>query len=192
MKAYLEQYIKNDSIFLKNVYVMTLLQVFIGSLIIALSSRMVVYLYFTPVPISLQPMMIVLLAAYLGSKKGTAAVLLYLLEGLGGFPVFHSGNFGYAHLIGPTGGFLFGFLALAFCVGTAMERKFCARFSGTLLSLLASYAVLYVLGLAWLGLFVGYSHVLVLGFYPFILGSLLQIAAASGIVSRIALGKIAN
>ncbi|MGO9412364.1 MAG: biotin transporter BioY, partial [Spirochaetia bacterium] len=80
------------------------------SLIIAVSAQVSIPLPFTPVPVTLQTFAVVLTGALLGSRRGAAAIVAYLAEGLAGLPVFSLGRAGFAHLLGPTGGYLVGFV----------------------------------------------------------------------------------
>ena len=92
------------------------------SLLTALCARIVIPLPFTPVPITGQTFAVLLTGAALGARRGAAAIVLYVLEGLAGLPVFAGGASGLARLLGPTGGYLLGFIAAAYLTGTLAER----------------------------------------------------------------------
>lgn len=149
-----------------------------GSLFIALSARIAIHLPFSPVPITGQTLAVLLAGALLGSRRGALSVLAYLAEGLAGLPVFSAGRAGLAHLLGPTGGYLIGFVAAAYLTGYLAERGWDRRPLTTALAMLAGNVALYLPGLAWLASFVGADKALALGLYPFVIGDLLKIVLA--------------
>lgn len=150
-----------------------------GSLLIALSGRVWVILPFSPIPVTAQTLGVLLTGTLLGSRRGSLAVLAFLLQGALGLPVFQGGNAGLAHLAGPSGGYLLGFVVAAYTTGRLAQRGW-DRSAGTmLLAMLIGNSVLYAFGLTWLSLFVGFEQALPLGFYPFILGDLVKIALAT-------------
>jgi biotin transport system substrate-specific component len=153
------------------------------SLVIALCSQVAIPLPFTPVPVTLQTFAVILTGCLLGSTRGTAAVAAYIGEGLIGLPVFAGGTFGVARLLGPTGGYLVGFLAAAFVTGLLTERGFARRWVGIILTLLVGEIAIFLPGVIWLGAFVGADKALPLGFYPFVIGDGLKTVAAWGALS---------
>ncbi len=153
------------------------------SLIIAVSAQVSIPLPFTPVPVTLQTFAVVLTGALLGSRRGAAARLAYRAEGLAGLPVFSLGGAGLGHLLGPTGGYLVGFVAAAWLTGFLVERRAAARLPGALLVIIAGHLVPYVTGVAWLAVAVGLPRALVLGFVPFLVGDALKVAASVGILA---------
>jgi biotin transporter BioY len=153
-----------------------------GSLFIALSAQLAFRLPFTPVPITGQTFAVLLTGALLGSRRGALAALGYLGEGVSGLPVFASGGGALAHLMGPTGGYLAGFVLAAFVTGFLAERGWDRRVSTTLLAMLLGNIVIYVPGLIWLAAFVGVDKMLGMGLYPFIIGDLLKIACATALL----------
>ena len=138
--------------------------------------------YIGLVPISGQTFAVLLAGALLGSKRGALSQLTYLSAGAMGAPVFAGWHGGIAHLIGPTGGYLIGFVGVAFVVGFLAERGWDRRFWTMALAMLIGNAVLYVFGLAWLAYYVPSGSVLTAGLYPFIPGDLIKIALASAAV----------
>jgi len=150
-----------------------------GSLLLALASRITFYLPFSPVPVTGQTFAVLFLGALLGSRRGALAVLAYLVEGIAGLPVFAGGLPGLAHLLGPTGGYLIGFVAAAYVTGALAERGWDRRVLTTVAALAAGNGVLYLLGLAWLAVFVGLQAAPALGLLPFIPGDLLKLALAA-------------
>src|SRR6184192_3006969 len=93
-----------------------------ASLFVALCARITLPLPFTPVPLSLQNFGVLLVGLLLGSRRGFAALLLYLAEGASGLPVFTPGWGGIAQLLGPTGGYLIAYPIVAFCAGWIWEH----------------------------------------------------------------------
>jgi biotin transport system substrate-specific component len=151
----------------------------LGSLVVALSATVSVRLPFTPVPWTLQPLAVLLVGALLGARRGMAALLAYLAEGVSGLPVFAGGSFGIASLIGPTGGYLVGFVAAAGVTGALAKRGWDRRFFSTWAAMALGSLALFAFGLAWLSRFTGWSGVLAAGFWPFVPGDVLkQVLAA--------------
>lgn len=146
-----------------------------GSLLIALCAQIAIPLPFSPVPITGQTLAVLLIGALLGSQRGGLCLLAYLVEGTAGLPVFAGGKAGLAHLLGPTGGYLVGFIAAAHITGLLAERGWDRRMGTTLLAMLLGNAAIYALGLLWLARFVGGERVLASGLLPFIPGDLLKL-----------------
>lgn len=121
--------------------------VVLGTLVITIAAKINVPVW--PVPVTLQSMAIAALAAGFGMRIGVATVALYLLQGAIGMPVFATGG-GIAYLIGPTGGFLLGFLAVAGIIGYAADRGASGRPLTLFGAMLVAEAVLLALGFAWL------------------------------------------
>jgi len=152
-----------------------------GSLILCLSAQVKVYFPISPVPITGQTFAVLMLAALLGSRRGVLAMIAYLIEGASGLPVF-AGGIGLAALIGPTGGYLFGFIAVAYVVGRLAEMGWDRRVSTTILAMLAGEFVLYTFGVCWLAIMADIRTALVIGLYPFIVGDILKIALAAAVL----------
>jgi len=150
-----------------------------GSLLVSLGAQLEVRLPFTPVPMTGQPFAVFLVGALLGSKRGAAAIVAYLLEGAMGLPVFAGGAAGVAKLLGPTGGYLLGFVPAAFVTGFLAERGWDRRFLTTWAAMALGSVTLFACGLPWLAQFTGWSNVLAAGFWPFVPGDIAkQILAA--------------
>ena len=150
--------------------------ILLASWIIGVSAQLSFDLPFSPVPITGQTIIVLLIGALLGKNRGAAAVGLYLTQGAVGLPVFAGGKSGFAVLVGPTGGYLFGFLAAAYVVGCLTELRYDRSILYTAISLLVGNTIIYAFGLIWLVRFVGESQVLSVGLYPFILGDSIKIA----------------
>src|SRR4030043_1002395 len=134
-----------------------------------------------PVPITGQTLAVLLAGALLGSRRGALSQLSYLALGATGIPYWFAlgGPPGIARLVGPTGGYLIGFVAVAFVVGWLAERGWDRRVGTAALAMLAGEIVLYIFGLSWLAHFVSGGAVLQAGLYPFVTGDLLKVAAAA-------------
>ena len=150
-----------------------------GSLLIALSAQLQFVLPFSPVPITGQTFAVLLLGALYGSKRGPATVVTYLALGAVGLPVFAGGAFGIARLVGPTGGYLVGFVAAAFVVGLLSERGWDRKLWTTAVGMIIGNGIIYVAGVLWLSRFVGWPAVLSTGVLPFLAGDALKIALAT-------------
>jgi biotin transport system substrate-specific component len=145
-----------------------------GSLVVALAAQVAVPLPFTPVPLTMQPFAVLLVGALLGSRRGALAMLAYLAEGAAGLPVFAGGAAGIGRILGPTGGYLMGFVPAAFVTGSLAERGWDRRFLTTWAAMALGSACIFAFGLAWLARFTGPSRVLELGLYPFVVGDVLK------------------
>ncbi len=158
--------------------------IFAASLFIALMAHVRLPLPFTPVPVTGQTFAVLVVGAVLGSRRGTAAVLAYLAEGLLGLPVF-AGGAGLAYALGPTGGYLLGFVAAAFLTGLLAERGGDRRFASAWVGFLLGEAAIYALGVPWLAHFVGFPQAVAMGLLPFIVGDLAK-ALVAGLLLPIA------
>lgn len=131
------------------------------------------------VPVSGQTLGILIVAAVLGPQLGTWSATLYVAAGSAGLPVFAGGRAGLAVLLGPTGGYLLGFIAASYVVGTLCRMGADRRIWTTFLTMIAGSVVIYLCGVAWLSRFAGWGNVLPAGVYPFVLGDLLKAVVAS-------------
>ncbi|MCH7858357.1 MAG: biotin transporter BioY [Candidatus Marinimicrobia bacterium] len=155
-----------------------------GSLAVGLSAQVALPLAFSPVPITGQTLAVLLVGALMGRVRGGVVMLLYLAEGVAGLPVFAGGGAGAAHLLGPTGGYLVGFVVAATVTGYLAERGWDRRFGTTLAAMLLGTVAIFVVGLAWLGLFTGTENLLAMGLYPFVPGAIAKIIVAAALVPQ--------
>ncbi len=133
-----------------------------------------------PVPLTLQTLGVLFTGAVLGSKRGTLALLLYVAEGAIGLPVFAGGLSGIGVLIGPTGGYLVGFIVAAGIVGLLAERGWDRRLVWAALAMVVGNLVIYALGVAWLSVILDdLRTALVQGMLIFIIGDLIKIVVAA-------------
>ena len=132
-----------------------------------------------PVPSVLQNLFIFLSGLLLGPVWGTASVGIYLLAGILGLPVFAGGVGGIARFIGPTGGYLFGFLP-AVCIIGVISHGSKTNVVKDLLAMICGSLIIYTCGLSWLKILTGMTlgKTLAVGMYPFLPGDALKIAAA--------------
>jgi biotin transport system substrate-specific component len=147
------------------------------SLLTALLAQLEIRAPFMPVPWTGQTFGVLLSGAVLGSRRGFSSQLLYLVEGAAGLPVFAGGAFSLAHLLGPTGGYLWSYPIAAALVGLLVERGAGRSAWRLALTLLLADTLILVTGTAWLGALFGYSfrQAALLGFYPFLLGDVAKI-----------------
>lgn len=160
------------------------LTVFLSSVLIALCSKISIPLFFTPVPITLQNSLILFLAVCLGSKKGASAALGLLLQTAMGFSVLSSGAVGLMAFAGPTGGYLFGYVAAAFLTGFLAERSSEKSASQAFLAMAAGNLLMYALGAGYLATFVGWKSAFWLGVAPFFFSDLFKLMIAAKALQR--------
>ena len=147
-----------------------------GSALIALAAQIAIPLPFTPVPLTLQPLAVLIVGIALGSSRGAAAATLYLLEGIGGLPVFAQGHGGALWLLGPTAGYLYSYPAAAWLAGWFSERGWGSTIVRAVTGMLAALALIYLGGWAWLAALTSPRAAFVAGVQPFILADAVKIA----------------
>jgi biotin transport system substrate-specific component len=156
-----------------------------ASLFVALCAHITIPIPGTPVPLTVQNFGVLLVGLLLGSRRGFAALALYLAEGAAGMPVFSPvGVGGIAHLIGPTGGFLLAYPVVAWLAGYVMEhgRKSFARAA---LGGLLGEVVLFASGLAWLAVLThSVTQAFRWGLYWFLFAEIIKVMMAAGIAAR--------
>lgn len=150
-----------------------------GSILIAFAAQFYFPLPFSPVPITGQTFAVLLLAALYGHNRGGLTVLTYLILGIAGRPVFASGTFGIATIIGPTGGYLVGFLPAAYIVGFLSKKGWDRKVWTTATSMIIGNVIIYLVGTTWLSRFVGWDNVLQTGLIPFLIGDGAKIILAT-------------
>ncbi|MFH1524309.1 MAG: biotin transporter BioY [Chloroflexota bacterium] len=150
-----------------------------GSLFVAALAQVRIPLPFTPVPLTGQTFAVLLVGAALGSRRGVASLGLYTLLGLVGLPVFAGGSGGTAHLFGPTGGYLLGFIAAAWVVGQLAERGLERSVRTSILPFLAGTAIIYLFGISWLAVYLGFQKALTAGLVPFLVGDFIKLIGAA-------------
>ena len=155
-----------------------------GSLFVALCAKLSLPLPFTPVPLTLANLGVLVVGLVLGSRAGFAALALYLVEGAMGLPVFSVGPGGIAQLLGPTGGYLMAYPIAAFVAGFIAERgaKTFARYA---LAAIAGNIVVFAGGLGWLAILAqgNAAQAVRFGLYPFVFAEVMKVMSAAGIKS---------
>ena len=163
-----------------------------ASLVVALCARITIPLMpLTPVPLTVQNMGVLLVGMLLGSRRGFAALALYLAEGAVGLPVFSPiGPGGIAQLLGPTGGFLMLYPFVAFLAGYIFERGTKSFLRAAAAGLLAEI-LLFAGGLGWLYVFThSLARAAYLGLYWFLAAEVIKIMLAAGIANRWGRGAV--
>src|SRR5579863_6327507 len=157
------------------------------SLLTAALAQVRIPIPFNPVPLTGQTFAVLLAGAVLGSRRGLLSQALYLVEGAAGLPVFAGGAASIAHLMGPTGGYLWSFPLAAALVGWLVElgaSRSVVKLAG---ALVLSDLVILVCGALWLGHFFGtpWREAALLGFYPFLAGDVLKVALVGMTLPRV-------
>ena len=156
----------------------------LGTLLLTISAKFKIPFY--PVPMTMQTFVVLFLGISFGYKIGVATVGLYLFEGIIGIPVFSNSpekGFGLSYFIGPTMGYLVGFLFATFFAG---YLNFKTNIIVIFLKLIFSVSIIYIFGLLWLGNFVGWGNQLfTIGVFPFLLAELFKISILTLLVKVI-------
>jgi biotin transport system substrate-specific component len=161
-----------------------------ASLFVALCARIALPLPFTPVPLTLQNFGVLLVGLLLGGRRGFAALVLYLAEGVMGMPVFSpTGPGGLAQLLGPTGGFLLAYPFVAAIAGWIFEAKIFdatrkKTFARAAAACLLAEICLFASGLSWLAVLThSFAQALRFGLYWFVFAEVIKIMAAAALAS---------
>jgi biotin transport system substrate-specific component len=159
----------------------SIILVLLGSALLTISAKVQVPFY--PVPMTLQPLVVLLIGATLGARLGVLSVLLYLAEGLVGLPVFAGTpekGLGLSYVLGPTGGYLIGFVLAAGIAGRLAEYGWDRNVFTTFAAMILATLAIYIPGLLWLGGLIGWDKpVLELGLYLFIIGDITKAVLAA-------------
>jgi len=157
----------------------------------AAASQISVPLPFTPVPFTLQPLVVLLGGAILGPRLGMLSQVCYLAAGVAGLPVFAASPDlpqGMARLLGPTGGYLMAYPFAAFATGVLARRAFDRRYLTSVVAMTIGLAIIFAGGITWLTLFApgadgrSLQTALRVGFYPFVAADLVKICLAASIM----------
>ena len=162
------------------------LRVVSATLVVALGSHIAFPVPFTPVPLTLQPLAVLGVGLVLGQWEGAVAMLLYLLEGALGLPVFSPlGPGGLAQLVGPTAGFLLAYPLVAFVCGHLVNafRFRVSSFAAAILSCTAAVLLLFLCGASWMALqfHLTVRQTFIEAVLPFLPGEAIKIFAAAGV-----------
>ena len=156
--------------------------VVICSLLLILSAKIKVDLY--PVPMTLQPLAVLMIAMLCGRNISVAAVSLYLFQGMLGIPVFAFGG-GLIYLLGPTGGFLFGFLFASMIIGELADRGWGKQNFKSVFAMLIGLIVIYAFGIFQLSILKGFDFAIINGLKPFIVGDFYKLVLAALVLPQI-------
>lgn len=151
--------------------------VLLGTVLLTLSAKLKVPFY--PVPMTMQTLVVLLLAATGGLRMGVAIVVAYLLEGAAGLPVFADTperGIGLSYMMGPTGGYLLGFVAAAAFAGLLADRGFARSWTGLTLMMVGGHVLMFGLGYAYLGSIIGFEKAWTVGVLPFLPSTAVKIA----------------
>ena len=163
-----------------------------GTALLALAAKVKVPFY--PVPMTLQTLVVPLIAAAYGSRLGAFTIMLYITEGMAGLPVFTNTPPAVAspvYLLGPTGGYLVGWIGAAYLVGALIERGYGRSIQHLMLIIFAGSLVTFACGVSWLAFFaalppsnsgLGLMRAVEVGYIPFILGDLVKVTLAAAII----------
>jgi biotin transport system substrate-specific component len=160
-----------------------------GSLVVAGAAQVSIRLPFTPVPVTLQTLAVLVVGASLGAARGATSLGLYLGEGAAGLPVFAEGRSGVLYVtsadpVHATGGYLWGFVAAALVVGVLAQRRWDRTLRSSLGAMLVGVIVIFATGIPWLAaaLDVSGGRALELGLYPFVVGEVIKLLIAAGLL----------
>jgi len=179
-KVLSDQFINTQS-FLKDMILCMAFSFFIG-----LSAQFAFPLPFSPVPVTGQTFAILLTGMVLGWRRSLATLILYIFEGIAGLPVFTPGlSIGFARLLGPTGGYLMGFVFAATILGFLAERGWDKSYLKSLFGMFLALVIIYSFGVVRLAGFLPLNKVLFAGLYPFVPGEIFKVMLAAGIAPSI-------
>ncbi len=171
-----------DRLFARGV-VMDIVLVAAGAALTAIAAQVAVPLW--PVPITGQTLAVLLVGSSLGALRGTLAMLLYAVLGMVGLPVFSDASSGMGVILGPTGGYIVGFVFAAAFTGWIAQRSWDRRILRSLLAFAGGTVVTFAIGLPWLAIALGLNleQTLAGGLYPFIIGGIVKAVIAASVVT---------
>ena len=156
----------------------------LGSILLTISAKIKIPFY--PVPMTMQTFVVLFLGISFGYKVGVATILLYLLEGIVGLPVFSNSpekGIGIAYFVGPTMGYLIGFIFACFLAG---YFKYNSNYLINFLKILVSTSIIYIFGIIWLGTLIGWDKpILQLGVFPFLLAEFFKMLLLTLLIKKV-------
>ena len=168
----------------QNKLIKFLLIMVLGSMALTISAKIKIPFY--PVPMTMQTFVVLFIGISFGYKVGLATICLYLIEGIAGLPVFSNSpekGIGLIYFTGPTMGYLIGFLTACFL---ASKIKMQDNILMVLIKLIFAASTIYILGLIWLGIVIGWDKpIFALGAKPFLLAELFKILILTLIAKQI-------
>ena len=159
-----------------------IITIVICSFLLILSAKIKVDLY--PVPMTFQPLAVLMIAMLCGRNISVATVSLYLIQGMVGLPVFAYGG-GLPYLLGPTGGFLFGFLFASILIGELADRGWGRSLIKSVFAMLIGLFIIYICGVFQLSILKGFDFAIINGLKPFIVGDLYKLILAALLLPQI-------
>ena len=155
-----------------------------GSVLLTISAKIKIPFY--PVPMTMQTFVVLFLGISFGYKVGVTTILLYLLEGIVGLPVFSNSpekGIGIAYFVGPTMGYLIGFIFACFLAG---YFKYNSNYLINFLKILVSTSIIYIFGVIWLGTLIGWDKpILQLGVFPFLLAEFFKMLLLTLLIKKV-------
>ena len=155
-----------------------------ASALIAIAAQVAIPLPFTPVPLTLQPLAVILVGVTLGSTRGAAAAMLYLLEGFSGLPVFAEGHGGPIWLVGFTAGYLYSYPFAAWVAGFISERGWGSSIVRAVTGMLLALGVIYLGGWSWLALLTDARTAWTAGVAPFVVADIVKVAIGAALLPK--------
>lgn len=171
-----------DRIFARGI-IMDVVLVAAGAALTAIAAQVVVPLW--PVPITGQTLAVLLVGSSLGALRGTLSMLLYAVLGIAGLPVFSEASSGMSIILGPTGGYIIGFVFAAAFTGWIAQRSWDRKILRSILGFLGGTVVTFAIGLPWLSFTLGLNleQTLNAGLYPFIIGGIVKMVIAASVMT---------
>ena len=155
-----------------------------GSILLTISAKIKIPFY--PVPMTMQTFVVLFLGISFGYKVGVTTIFLYLLEGIVGLPVFSNSpekGIGIAYFVGPTMGYLIGFIFACFLAG---YFKYNSNYLINFLKILVSTSIIYIFGVIWLGTLIGWNKpILQLGVFPFLLAEFFKMLLLTLLIKKV-------
>jgi biotin transport system substrate-specific component len=156
-----------------------------ASAVIAIAAQIAIPIPGTLVPLTMQPLAVLLVGVTLGSARGAAAATLYLLEGLSGLPVFAQGHAGPFWLFGSTAGYLFSYPFAAFLAGWFSQRGWGSTIVRAIAGMLIALGVIYLGGWSWLSALSNADTAWLTGVRPFILADIVKVAVGASLLPQL-------
>ena len=157
-----------------------------ASALIAIAAQVAVPINvgFAIIPLTLQPLAVILVGATLGSTRGAAAAALYLLEGFSGLPVFSQGHGGPAWMLGYTAGYLYSYPFAAWVAGFVSERGWGSTITRAIAGMLLALGVIYLGGWSWLAILTDPRNAFMAGVAPFLVADIVKVALGAALLPK--------
>jgi biotin transport system substrate-specific component len=168
--------------FIPRTAVVNIVSVVVGAGVVGALAQVSIPLW--PVPITGQTLGVLVVASLLGLWRGVSAMVLYAAAGAAGLPWFSDASSGVSVILGPTGGYILGFIVAAALTGWLAQRKWDRKILGGIVAFLAGSVSVFALGLPWLAAVLGLTleQTLEFGLYPFIIGGVIKAVVAAGLI----------